>query len=171
MERTESLVVQVAPTFENEKIAEMETFGWNLQGRQEIHEAGDAYGAPSVFSNTYVIKQRVSQYVKLHFVRSLTLPNLKEIRRIEEEYFNLPFPIPSSQIGPVICIAVSLLWFTCTGCVACPFFVAGVSELSEGKKVVAKPEGAKKEEKGIGEALAGAVVMFGCGGSIGAAHY
>jgi hypothetical protein len=120
MDRTESLVVQVAPAFENQKIAEMEMFGWNLQGRQEIHEAGDAYGAPSFFdSNTYVIKQRVSKYVKLHFARNQGLPNLDAIRQIESEYFNLPFPPPPSQTGPVGCIAICLLLFTCLGCTAC----------------------------------------------------
>lgn len=37
MERTESIVVQVAPDYENDRIKEMGMFGWNLQGRQEIH--------------------------------------------------------------------------------------------------------------------------------------
>lgn len=36
MERTESTVIQVAPDYENDKIKEMEGFGWNLQGRQEV---------------------------------------------------------------------------------------------------------------------------------------
>lgn len=45
MERTESIVVQVSPEYENAKIKEMEMFGWNLQGRQEIHEEGEAYGS------------------------------------------------------------------------------------------------------------------------------
>ena len=58
MDRTESTVTQVAPTYENEKIREMERFGWSLQGRQEIHEEGDAYGQESLSGSSYVIKTR-----------------------------------------------------------------------------------------------------------------
>lgn len=103
MERTESIVVQVAPDYENAKIKEMEMFGWNLQNRQEIHEKGEAYGRPSYLSSsTYVVKTTVKHYVKLHFVRSLSLPNLDKIKQIESEYFNLPFPASPSLIWPVI---------------------------------------------------------------------
>jgi|GEM_PF-1467934 hypothetical protein len=92
IEKTESTVVQVAPSYENAKIKEMENFGWNLQNRQEIHEEGDAYGGPSVFSDEYIIKTKVYHYVKLHFARSLDLPNLDKIRELEDEYFGLPEP-------------------------------------------------------------------------------
>ncbi len=93
MERTESIVVQVAPDFENFKIKEMESFGWSLSNRQEIHEKGDAYGRPSYISNsTYVIKTTVNKYVKLHFVRNLGLANLDKVKSLESEYFNLPIP-------------------------------------------------------------------------------
>jgi len=131
MERTESIVIQAAPSIENHKIAEMEIFGWNLHGRQEIHEAGDAYVEPiSSDSNTYVIKQKVSQYVKLHFTRSLSLPNLDEIRQIESEYFNLPFPPSPSQKGPIGCMAVSLLSLLCTTCGGISLLPMGMSENS-----------------------------------------
>ncbi len=151
MERTESLVIQVAPSFENQKIAEMEMFGWNLQGRQEIHEAGDAYGAPSFFdSNTYVIKQRVSQYVKLHFVRSLSLPNIDEIKQLELEYFNLPFPAPPSQKWPIGCIAIALVWLLCVGCAAIGMIGMAVTESSSGNGI---PD--------IGQTLLGFIFMIG----------
>ncbi len=81
--RTESVVVQVAPEYENQKIQEMQLFGWNLQGRQEIEQQGQAYGRPSYlaeFTGTYVIKTTVYRFVKLHFVRSLNLPNLDRVR-------------------------------------------------------------------------------------------
>lgn len=93
MERTESIVVQVAPEYENAKIKEMEIFGWNLQSRQEIHEEGDAYGRPSLLGDEYIIKTKVYRYVKLHFARSLDLPNLDKIRELENEYFGPPEPI------------------------------------------------------------------------------
>lgn len=106
MERTESVVIQVAPSYENQKIEEMQIFGWNLQGRQEIHEEGDAYGRPSYLSDsTYIVKTRVYHYVKLHFVRSLSLPNLQRLREIENEYVSLPFPSPPSLTAPGCLIA------------------------------------------------------------------
>lgn len=126
MERTESIVVQVAPSYENERITEMEKFGWNLQGRQEIHEMGNAYVRPE--GDTYVIKQQVSHYVKLHFIRSLNLPNLDEIKRIESEYFNLPFPPSPSQTWPIGCIGVSLLLTMCTACSGIGLLLFGMSE-------------------------------------------
>lgn len=83
----------------------MEAFGWNLQSRQEIHEEGDAFGRPSLgllSSGQYIIKTKVSRYVKLHFVRALALPNLAGIRKLESEYSNLPFPAPLSLRWPII---------------------------------------------------------------------
>lgn len=92
MERTESTVIQVAPDYENAMIKEMEQFGWSLQGRQEIHQEGDAYGRPSLLGGDYIITFKVHQYVKLHFIRSVNLPHLDQIRRLEKEYFNFPQP-------------------------------------------------------------------------------
>lgn len=43
-------------------------------------------------SSTYIVKVKVSHYVKLHFVRGLSLPNLQSIKQLEAEYNNLPFP-------------------------------------------------------------------------------
>jgi len=107
VERTESVVVQVHPDYENQKIQEMQLFGWGLQGRQEIEQRGEAYGRPShlaEFTGTYVIKTTVHRFVKLHFVRSLSLPNLDRIKQLEAEYEALPFPGPFSLKGP--------RWFT-----------------------------------------------------------
>ncbi|OFV80827.1 MAG: hypothetical protein A2Y78_03320 [Acidobacteria bacterium RBG_13_68_16] len=85
--------MQVAPDYENDKIQEMQAFGWNLQGRQEIHEKGEVEGRPSFVSDsTYVVKTTVYKYVKLHFVRSLELPKLAKIKALEAEYFALSFP-------------------------------------------------------------------------------
>src|SRR5229473_2282344 len=110
MERTESCVVQVAPSYENEKIKEMEEFAWNLQGRQEIHEQGEAFGRPSYLdSTTYLVKTTVNQYVKLHFVRSRDLPNGDKIRSLENEYFGLNcVPPPPLVPGPAILL---LFWW------------------------------------------------------------
>ncbi len=99
MERTESVVVQVAPNGEQEKIKEMAVFRWNLQNRQEFHEEGDVEGRPSMlaeFNNTYVITTKVHHYVKLHFVRSLNLKGYGEIKRIEDECRKQSFPKQAS---------------------------------------------------------------------------
>jgi hypothetical protein len=117
MERTESTVIQVAPSYENEKIQEMEAFGWNLHGRQEMHEEGDAEGRPSITGSTYVVRTKVHRYVKLHFVRSLSMPNLQRIKQLEQEYFGQTFPpVPTmtvpgcfalfGAVGIVICLAM-----------------------------------------------------------------
>jgi len=93
----------------------MENFGWSLASRQEIHEEGDAYGSPAVFSDSYVIKTKVSPYVKLHFSRSLSLPNLDKIKQIESDYMALPFPgLPTTKsfLWPVACILIGLFGFT-----------------------------------------------------------
>ncbi len=106
MERTESVVIPVAPSYENQKIEAMQLFGWNLQGRQEIHEEGDAYGRPSYLSDsTYIVKTTVHHYVKLHFVRSLNLPNIQPLKEIQQEYDSLPFPSAPSLKGPGCLIA------------------------------------------------------------------
>ncbi len=116
MERTESKVIQVAPDYENEMIQEMQSFGWNLQGRQEMHEQGDAYGRPSITSDSYVVTTKVNKYVKLHFARSLALPNITRVRELEQEYFGQQIPaaptltVPGcftlfGAVGVVICLA------------------------------------------------------------------
>lgn len=109
VQRTESNVVQVAPDYENDKIKEMEMFGWNLHNRQEMHIEGDAEGRPSLTGSSYITTTKISHYVKLHFVRSLGLPKLDEIKKLESEYFNLPFPVNPSLKGPIIILAVGLL--------------------------------------------------------------
>ena len=99
MERHESVVIQVSPSYENAKIKEMEIFGWNLQNRQEIHEKGNAYAVPqfldpsSYITGTVSVETEVSKYVKLHFTRSLSMLNLNKIKAFEEQYFNFPSPV------------------------------------------------------------------------------
>lgn len=110
MERTESIVIQVAPDYENEKIRETELFGWNLQGRQELHEEGEAFAQRSIWSDDYIIKTKVYNYVKLHFVRDLNLPNLKEIHKLEDQYYSLSVPKYPSLIPPGGIFGF-ILWF------------------------------------------------------------
>lgn len=113
MERTESTVVQVAPDYESAMIKETEKFGWSLQNRQEMHEEGDAYGRHSLLGDEYIIKTKVYHYVKLHFVRSLSLPNLDKIRVLENEYLGLPEP-PFPKLAPpggLLGLILLLFWY------------------------------------------------------------
>lgn len=111
MERTESMVVQVAADYENDKIKEMQLFGWNLQSRQEIMghlkeaETPDnlfvAIGRGMKEGATGKKTYEYDHYVKLHFVRDLNLPNLSEIKKLETEYCNLPYPEIPSLTWPI----------------------------------------------------------------------
>ena len=120
MERTESIVVEVTPDYENESIKEREMFGWSLQGRQEIHEEGNAYGYGGTFNGigSYTTVVEVSKYVKLHFVRPLSLPNLDRIKQLETQYFNMVFPqfprlIPGGILGFIFVGPFLPFWFFC----------------------------------------------------------
>lgn len=86
MGRTESIVIQVAPNYENEKIKEMERFGWSLENREELEKTGEAYTGTSN-------KITVERYTKLHFAREKDLDNLDKIKELEEEYFSLTSPV------------------------------------------------------------------------------
>jgi hypothetical protein len=130
MERTESVVVSVAPQYENEKIQEMGGFGWNLQGRQEIMghlreaEAPDSLAA-SVFQGamdgaTSTVRVTYDHYVKLHFVRDLNMPNIARIQELEREYRSLHIP-PSPSFKTAGCFTL----FGAFGVVAYIFILNG----------------------------------------------
>ena len=91
MERYESEIIQASPSYEHSMIKEMEMFGWVLQGRQEIHEEGDAHIEDRVFGGRTLVT-KISHYIKLHFARSSSIPNLDKIRYLEAEYYDLPYP-------------------------------------------------------------------------------
>lgn len=114
MGQTESIVVQVAPAYENRRIKEMEMFAWNLHGRQEIHQRGNALGMPSYMSDsTYLVKTSVSRYVKLHFVRSMTHPHREQLKPLEREYFSFEAPSAAPLVPggiPFGCLALVFWW-------------------------------------------------------------
>lgn len=120
MDRTESKIVQVSPETEDMKIQELQTFGWNLQGRQEIHEEGDTEGSPDLIGDGYTVRTKVSVYVKLHFVRNMELPNIERIRELEAEYKSVERPrFPALVPGGFPLIIFWLLpWLT----IYLPFF-------------------------------------------------
>jgi hypothetical protein len=90
MGREEATSFQVHPNDEQSQINLMQKFHWNLLGTQEIktvdshmEQRGD-----SIYSVT-----NSEHYVKLSFKRELDLPNLKEIKQLEQRYTSLPNPV------------------------------------------------------------------------------
>jgi len=89
MARTEGTSFQVHPNDEQEQINLMQKFHWSLLNSQDIktvdshleQRGGDIY---SVTNSEH--------YVKLTFSRELDLPNLSEIKRLEQSFFGLPVP-------------------------------------------------------------------------------
>ncbi|MCI2426243.1 hypothetical protein LM597_02355 [Candidatus Acetothermia bacterium] len=90
MEKTESIVIPVDPAYENHKIKEMEAFGWNLHGRQEIRKEKKSPGETILLSREEYVE--FYHHVKLHFTRSLSFPNRDRIKALEAQYFGLRFP-------------------------------------------------------------------------------
>jgi hypothetical protein len=96
------MVVSAPPSSENECIKEREAFGWNLQGRQEVighireAETPDALGAAiwrgAIEGATNTKTVEYDHYVKLHFVRPVSLPSLQSLRTLEAQYLTLPVP-------------------------------------------------------------------------------
>ena len=89
MGRTESLSFQVHPNDRQEQINQMQEFHWSLLSAQDVKtvdnhmekRGGDIY---SVTNSEH--------YVVLTFSRPLDLPNLNEVKRIEQSFYGLPVP-------------------------------------------------------------------------------
>lgn len=90
MARTESVSFQVHPSDEQKEINVMQKFHWNLQGTQEVKTVDSSLErrGDAIYSVT-----KTEHYVKLSFSRELDLPNLKEIKKLEEQYKTLPHPV------------------------------------------------------------------------------
>ncbi len=85
MARMESKSVSVAPAMEQEAIEKHELFGWTLLNSQEVlskeshlkEEGGDLWNVTTT-----------TNYVKLVFQRNLEMPQIAEIKKLEEKYWN-----------------------------------------------------------------------------------
>ena len=89
MGRTESTSFQVHPKDEQEQINFMQKFHWNLLNSQEIKTVDSHMErrGGSIYSVT-----KSEHYVKLIFSRELDLPNLTEIKRLEQQFYSLSEP-------------------------------------------------------------------------------
>jgi hypothetical protein len=97
MARTESKSFQVHPDDEQEQINLMQKFHWSLLNSQTIDKVDNhlEQRGDSVYSVT-----NSEKYVKLTFSRDLDLPNLNELKQLEQDYFGLPVPQYPSSIFP-----------------------------------------------------------------------
>lgn len=112
MSRMESVVVEAAPSSVNQKIHQMEAFGWDLVSQQEVVQEGNTvavvHSSGDVTSST-----KLHKYVKLHFQRRVDLPNLDRIRPLEVEFGNIQFLLPNTSLKwPLIIVGLGVLeWF------------------------------------------------------------
>lgn len=89
MARTESVSFQVHPNNEQAQIDLMQKFHWSLLTTQEIKTIDNHLERRG--DDIYQVTNS-EHYVKLTFNRSLDLPNLNDVKRLEQQYNSLPYP-------------------------------------------------------------------------------
>ena len=105
MSRTETMAVQVHPRDEQSQIDLMQQFHWSVLGTQEIKTLDNHLERRG---DTIVQVSNTEHYVKLSFSRALDLPNLKEVKRLELEFFALKDPMrPKLFPGGLIVWAIA----------------------------------------------------------------
>jgi len=97
MGRTESKSFQCHPSDEQEQIDLMQKFHWSLIGSQDVKTVDNHLETRG--GELYQVRSS-EHYVKLTFSRDLELPNLNEIKKLEAEYFGLPYPEYPRSIFP-----------------------------------------------------------------------
>lgn len=111
MARTESISFQVHPNDEQAQINLMQQFHWSLINSQEIKTVDSHLErrGDDIYSVT-----NSEHYVKLSFSREIDLPNLNEIKRLEQDYFGLPVPeYPKLFPGTIwLYLILSFLYFS-----------------------------------------------------------
>ena len=111
MARTESISIQVHPQDEQEQINLMQQFHWSLLNSQEIKNIDNHLERRG---DTIYQVTKSEHYVKLVFSRDLDLPNLGEIKKLEQKYLGLPTPkYPRLFPGGLVLwiILIVFLWF------------------------------------------------------------
>ncbi len=89
MSRTESISIQVHPNDEQSQINLMQKFHWSLLNSQEIKTVDSHLErrGDDIYSVT-----NSEHYTKLTFSRPMELPNISEIKKLEQEFFALKNP-------------------------------------------------------------------------------
>ncbi len=101
--RTESMTIQVHPSDEQAQINLMQRFHWSLLSTQEIKTIDNHLERRG--DKIYQITNS-QHYVKLAFSRDVGLPNLNEIRRLEQEYFSLHLPKSPSAVSCLLLVGL-----------------------------------------------------------------
>lgn len=125
MARTESKSIQVHPSDEQSQINLMQRFQWNLLNSQEIKTVDNRLERRG---DTIYQTSNTEHYIKLVFNRDLNLPNLDEIKRLEQEFFSLPYPNYPSAFGCFMAIGLFILFAVVWGICAGLVFASGVEE-------------------------------------------
>lgn len=144
MARTESISFQVHPNDEQDQINLMQLFHWSLLNSQEIktvdshlEQRGD-----DIYSVT-----NAEHYVKLTFSRELDLPNINEIKQLENSYFSLPTPkYPKLFPGTIwLYLVLTLFYFSGVVIWALYFFISYKPKKAEADQI-AQAKQQKREE-------------------------
>lgn len=106
MARTESISIQSHPSDEQAQINLMQRFHWNLLSTQEIKTVDKHLERRG--DKIYQITDS-EKYVKLAFTRDIDLPNLNNIRKLEQEYFSLPVPNHPRAMSVLILIGCAVV--------------------------------------------------------------
>jgi hypothetical protein len=101
MKETKSF--NVSPYEENDEIRIRSDFGWEFQSSQEIFnkDSGLERRGDTIYSVT-----TTTNYVKLVFQRDTDIPNLSEIKKLEQEFDSLPSHVYDKYVP-----SLDLLWF------------------------------------------------------------
>lgn len=96
MARTKSTSIQAHPHHEQAQIDLMQKSYWSLLNSQEIKSIDNRLERRG--DSIYQVGN-TEHYVKLVFSRDLGIPNLDEIKRLEQEFFSLPYPDHPGAFG------------------------------------------------------------------------
>lgn len=107
MARTESKSIQVHPSDEQAQIDLMHKFHWSLLGSQEVKTIDNHLERRG--NDIYQVSN-MEHYVKLTFSRDLELPGLNEIKRLEQEFFSLPYPTYPRAFSRLIAVGLFALF-------------------------------------------------------------
>jgi len=92
MARTESKTLTCHPAAEREVVEVHEKFHWSLTNSQDVKTVSQGIEKGGWLDDDLYSVRRTEHYVKLTFSREIDLPNLSEIKKLENAYFGLPTP-------------------------------------------------------------------------------
>ena len=107
MARTESTSIQVHPRNEQSQIDLMQKFHWSLLNSQEIKTIDNHLERRG--DDMYQVTN-TEHYIKLTFSRDLELPNLNEVKRLEQEYFSLGDPTYPKAFTGLMAVGLVVLF-------------------------------------------------------------